>query len=131
MEEPSWLDRSLIEILHADQINEHGGSLGVRDSGLLESALARPMHRWTYESNVDVAALAAAYGYGIARNHPFTDGNKRAALMAIYTFLAINGFELEAPEPETVTVMLALADGSFTEDELAHWIRSRLIPWEE
>lgn len=131
MEEPHWLDRTLLEVLHADQINEHGGRLGIRDAGLLDSALARPVHRWTYEQSVDLAALASAYGFGIAKNHPFVDGNKRAALMAIYTFLAINGFELEAPESEAVTVMLALADGSLTENELAHWIRSRLSPWEE
>lgn len=131
MEEPSWLDRTMLEVLHTDQINEHGGSLGIRDSGLLESALARPVRECTYEQAVDLAALAAAYGYGIARNHPFIDGNKRIALMAVYTFLAINGFELDAPEPEVVTVMLAVADGSLTEDELAQWIRSRLIPWEE
>jgi death on curing protein len=131
MDEPAWLDRILLEVLQADQITEHGGGLGVRDSGLLESALARPMHRWTYEPNVDLAVLAAAYGYGIAKNHPFIDGNKRAALMSVYTFLAVNGFELDAPESEAVTVILGLADGSFTEDELADWIRSRLVAWEE
>lgn len=131
MEEPSWLDRTLLEVLHADQINEHGGRLGIRDPGLLESALARPVHKWTYEQVVDLAGLAAAYGYGIAKNHAFIDGNKRLALMAVYTFLATNGFELDAPEPEAVTVILAVADGASTEDELAQWIRSRLTPWEE
>ena len=129
MDEPIWLDRILLEVVHTDQILEHGGSLGIRDEGLLESALARPIHKWSYDSNTDLAALAAAYGFGIAKNHPFIDGNKRAALMAIYTFLAINDFELEAPEPEAVSMILAVADGSTTEDELATWIRGRLVPW--
>ena len=129
MDEPIWLDRTLLEVVHTDQILEHGGSLGIRDEGLLESALASPIHKWSYDSRIDPAALAAAYGFGIAKNHPFIDGNKRAALMAIYTFLAINDFELEASEPEAVSVILAVAEGSATEDELGKWIRSCLIPW--
>ena len=127
--EPTWLDRPIVEALHADQILEHGGSLGLRDEGLLESALARPQQKWHYEPATDLATLAAAYAFGIAKNHPFVDGNKRAALVAAYTFLAINDFELEAPEPEAVTVILGTADGSLSEDALASWIRSRLIPW--
>ena len=129
--EPTWLNRAIVEALHADQIVEHGGSLGVRDEALLESAIARPQHKWHYDSNTDLAVLAAAYGFGIAKNHPFVDGNKRAALVAAYTFLAINGFELEASEPETVTVIVGAADGSISEEDLASWIRDHLIPWQD
>jgi len=127
--EPTWLDRAIVEALHADQILEHGGSLGIRDEGLLESALARPQQKWHYEPATDIATLAAAYAFGIARNHPLVDGNKRAALVAAYTFLAINDLELEAAEPEAVTAILGTADGSLSEDDLASWIRSHLIPW--
>ena len=127
--EPTWLDRPIIESFHADQILEHGGSLGIRDEGLLESALARPQQKWHYEPGTDLATLAAAYAFGIAKNHPFIDGNKRAALVAAYAFLAINDFELEAPEPEAVSVILGTADGSLSEEDLALWIRSHLTPW--
>ena len=127
--EPAWLDRPILEALHADQIMEHGGSLGIRDEGLLESALARPQQKWHYEPRSDPATLAAAYAFGVAKNHPFIDGNKRAALVAAYTLLAVNGFELEAPEPEAVTLILGTADGSISEEDLASWIRSHLIPW--
>ncbi|MEX2530602.1 MAG: type II toxin-antitoxin system death-on-curing family toxin [Gemmatimonadota bacterium] len=129
MNEPVWLDRTLLEIVHTDQILEHGGGLGIRDEALLESALARPIQRWTYDPDADLATLAAAYGFGIAKNHPFLDGNKRSALMSIYTFLAINDLELEAPEPEAAAASLAVADGSWTEEELATWIRAHLVPW--
>ena len=126
---PTWLDRPILEALHADQILEHGGSLGIRDEGLLESALARPQQKWHYEAQADLATLAAAYAFGVAKNHPFIDGNKRAALVAAYTFLAINDFELEAPETEALSMILGLADGSIPEEDLASWIRSHLIPW--
>jgi len=127
--EPTWLDRPILEALHADQIMEHGGSAGIRDEGLLESALARPRQKWHYEPAIDLAVLAASYAFGIAKNHPFMDGNKRTALVAAYTFLAVNDLELEAPEPEAVTAILGTADGSLSEDDLASWIRSHLIPW--
>lgn len=129
--EPTWLTRPLLEALHADQLIEHGGGTGVRDEGLLESALARPRQKWHYEADVDLADLAAAYAFGIAKNHPVVDGNKRAALVAAYTFLAINDYELEASEPETVSIILGMADGSHAEAEVAAWIRSHLIPWVE
>lgn len=131
MAEPTWLDRVLLEVIHTDQIAEHGGSLGIRDEGLLESALALPKNKLAYEPASDPATLAAAYGFGIAKNHPFVDGNKRTTLMAIYTFLAINGLELDAPEAETVTAILGTADSNSQEDDLASWIRGRLIPWVE
>ena len=127
--EPTWLDRTIVQALHADQVLEHGGSLGFRDEGLLESAVAQPQQKWHDEPAPDLASLAAAYAFGIAKNHPFVDGNKRAALVAAYTFLAINDLELEAPEPEAVTAILGTADGSLSEDELASWIRTHLIPW--
>ena len=127
--EPTWLTRPILEALHTDQIREHGGGAGIRDEGLLESALARPQQRWHYGAEPDLADLAASYAFGIARNHPFVDGNKRAALVAAYTFLAINEVELEAPEPETVHVIVGTADGTVSEEELSAWIRSHLIPW--
>jgi len=96
---------------------------------MLESALARAQQKWHYDPSVDLAALAAAYAFGVAKNHPFVDGNKRAALVTAYTFLAVNEFELEAPEPEAVSMVLGLADGSISEDDFAAWIRTHLIPW--
>ena len=129
MEEPTWLERAIVEALHTDQILEHGGNLGTRHEGLLESALARPKQKWHYSTGTDLANLAAAYAHGLARNHPSNDGNKRTALVALYTFLAINGFELDAPESDAVTVMIGTADGSLSEDDLALWIDAHLSPW--
>lgn len=127
--EPTWLSRPILEALHADQVLEHGGDPGLRDGGLLDSAINRPRQRWHYEPEADLATLAAAYAFGVARNHPFVDGNKRVALVAAYTFLALNDFELEGPEAEAVGMIVGLADGSIPEEDLASWIRSRLIPW--
>lgn len=131
MSDPVWLDRSIIETLHAAQIREHGGQLGLRDAGLLESALARPLQVWSYAGKVDLALLAGEYGYGLAKNHAFVDGNKRIAFVATNVFSLLNGFELEAPEPETVNIMLGVADGSLTREEFAAWIRSRIVPFSE
>lgn len=127
--EPLWLDRGIVEALHADQIAEHGGSLGLRDEALLESALARPRQRWHYDPGSDLATLGASYCYGLVKNHPFVDGNKRVSLVSMYTFLAINGQDLETPEPEAVNVIVGSADSSMTEDQLADWIRAHIIPW--
>jgi len=126
--EPIWLDRAIVEAIHSEQVLEHGGSHGLRDEGLLESALARPRNRWEYDPTSDPATLAAAYGFGIAKNHPFVDGNKRAALVAIYTFLMMNDLELEAPEPEVLNTIVGLADGTISEDSLALWIRTHVVP---
>jgi death-on-curing protein len=93
---------------------------------MIGSALARPRQKWSYEPESDLAALAAAYGYGLARNHGFVDGNKRVALMAIYVFLLINKFELDADEPQAVDVLVGVANGSISEDQLAGWIREHL-----
>lgn len=127
MREPVWLDRAILEAIHFDQIQEHGGRLGVRDEGLIESALARPRNKWAYEEACDLASLAAAYGYGLARNHPFVDGNKRVAFMAMYVFLGLNGWDLDAPEPEVVTVVNDVASRRLGEEELAAWLRARWV----
>lgn len=131
MDEPFWLKRSLVDAVHADQIRQHGGSHGVRDSGLIESALARPRQRLGYEPESDLAVLAAAYGYGLARNHGYVDGNKRIAYMAMYVFLGLNDVEIEAPEPEVVAVMLEVASGERSEEELAEWLRRSTVPLED
>lgn len=113
--------------IHQRQIAEHGGSEGLRDAGLLASALARPQNLLAYaEPQPDLAALAATYAYGFARDHPFVDGNKRVALVAARTFLLLNGTNLEASQNEKFLTFLQLAQGSLTEEELADWIRKRV-----
>lgn len=129
--EPVWLDYAFVEALHTDQIRTHGGSLGVRDRGLIESALARPLQRWTYDESADLADLAASYAFGIAKNHGFVDGNKRTAFLALYVFLGLNGKDFDAAEPEVVSVMLAVAGGELSEDELAAWVRERWVEAEK
>jgi len=131
VDEPLWLNRTIVEALHADQVREHGGQLGMRDPGLLDSALARPQHVWAYDADADLAKLAAEYGFGLAKNHAFLDGNKRVALAATNVFLILNGFEIEAPEPEVVNTMLRLADGRLSRSRFAEWIRRRMVPYEE
>ena len=121
-----WLRTDVILAIHKMQIAEHGGDAGVRDLGLLDSALARPRNIHAYEAGADIARLAAAYGYGIAKNHPFVDGNKRTALSATRTFLLINGFQVNSTQQEKYLTFLALAEGSLSEDELAGWLRERL-----
>lgn len=121
MKQPNWLSEAGIRKAHAELIVEHGGSDGIRDEGLLQSALARPRNLLAY-GEPTIFALDAAYGFGIARNHPFVDGNKRAALIAIVMFLRRNGHRLMAPEAEAVVVIRDLAAGSLSEDELAAWI---------
>ncbi len=128
MKEPIWLTRSIIEAIHISQIREHGGQYEIRDTNLLESAIARPMNRWAYEQESDIVILAAAYGYGIAKNHCFIDGNKRTAFMAMYTFLGLNGYEIDATEPEVVDLMLDVADSSISEEQLITWLRMRVFP---
>lgn len=131
MEEPVWLSRPVVEALHADQVREHGGQLGLRDPGLLESALARPQHVWAYETDVDLAMLAAEYGFGLAKNHAFLDGNKRVAFVATNVFLILNGFEIEAPEPEVVDTILRVADGRMSRGKFAEWVRTAMVPYSE
>ena len=124
MREPIWLTRAIVEAAQADQIREHGGQPGLRDAGLLESALARPQHLWSYEADVDLAALAAEYGFGLAKNHAFLDGNKRIAFVATNIFLILNGYEIDAPEPEVVDTMLRIADGRLSRNRFAAWIQA-------
>ena len=127
-EEPRWVPRLVIEAVHVDQVREHGGLIGIRDENALESALARARQRWTYEPEADLPRLAADYAFGIARNHPFRDGNKRVAFIAAVTFLGLNGLEFVAPEDEVVERMFALASGDLDEEQVAEWIRSRVQP---
>lgn len=126
---PVWLSEELILAVHDRQINEHGGLPGVRDKGMLESALARPQQRLAYGGmEVDLPALAAAYAYGIARNHPFADGNKRTAAVACELFLELNGYVLVANDPDLYPVFLGLAAGEISEDELTGWLRDHVRP---
>ena len=122
-----WIMRSVVIAAHHEQLAEHGGAAGIRDAGLLDSALARPENLVAY-GDPDVASLAAAYGFGIVRNHPFVDGNKRAALIATELFLALNGFELVVDDAECVLVVLSLAAGELKEEEFAAWLRDHLEP---
>jgi len=126
--EPRWLAAVHILAIHSDQIQAHGGSLGLRDRGLLESALERPRNRFHYETDADLASLAAAYGFGTAKNHPFVDGNKRVAFQAMYLFLGLNGFRIDASEEEVVAIILSLAAGDLHEPSLATWLRDHLNP---
>jgi death-on-curing protein len=122
-----WLLEETIIAIYHRQIAEHGGGEGLRDEGLLSSALARPQNLFAYgQPSADLAALAAAYAYGLARDHPFVDGNKRTALVAARTFLLLNGANLEAGQDEKFLTFQRLAEGSLTEDDLAHWIRKRI-----
>ena len=128
MIKPKWLSRPVIETIHTRQVREHGGHYGVRDARLLESALARPMNYWLHEPTADIFMLAAVLGHGLTRNHCFVDGNKRVGFMAMYVFLAVNGFELDAPEPEVVDLMLQVAEGNESTASLAEWLRRHSVP---
>jgi death-on-curing protein len=126
--EPIWLTRPIIAMIHAAQIAEHGGALGVRDEALIESALARPQNKWQYEPDADLFRIAAAYGYGLTKNHGFIDGNKRVGYMAAYVFLGLNGFDVDAAEPEVVLTMLDLASGTLSEEQFSAWLRTHAAP---
>lgn len=123
--EPVWLLRTAVEAIHDEQVAEHGGDTGLRDAALLESALDRPRNLAACGAP-DLAALAAVLGHGIARNHPFIDGNKRTAFVAVELFLELNGHALLADDADSVTAMLRLAEGSFDEEDFAAWIRERI-----
>jgi death-on-curing protein len=120
--EPIWLQRNALLAIHSRMIAEYGGSDGIRDENLLESALARPQNLFAY-GQPDIFALAASYAFGIAKNHAFIDGNKRTAFMAAYVFLARNGWELRAPEADVVVTMVALAASERSEEEFAQWLK--------
>ena len=123
--EPVWLDADVALAIHERQLAEHGGGVGVRDAGLLESALGRPVNRWAYGED-DPAALAAAYAFGVARNHPFIDGNKRTAWVLARLFLRLNGHQLIFDQHDAIRTVLALAAGDLSEDELADWFRTHI-----
>lgn len=127
--EPVWIGLELVEAIHARQIAEHGGPGGIRDRGMLESALARPQQRLAYGGGeVDLPVLAASYAYGIARNHPFADGNKRMAYLVCRLFLVLNGWDLVGPLVERYPVFLGMAAGKVGEDELTAWLREHARP---
>jgi death on curing protein len=123
MKEPRWIDRRALLLLHSASLAEHGGLEGVRDEGLLESALDRPRNKFSYEDELDIFDLAAAYGFGLAKNHPFHDGNKRIAFLAVGLFLELNGCELVADQMDGIQTMLSLAAGQLTERSFADWVR--------
>ena len=125
--EPRWLNRVVVDAIHAEQLREHGGLPGIRDETALESALARPRQTWHYGGKVDLALLSAAYGFGLVTNHPYRDGNKRIGFLALVTFLGINGVDLDATDAEVISELFALADGRVSEAELADWIREHSI----
>jgi len=127
MNEPIWIDLEVVLAIHDEQLAEHGGQAGVRDRGLLESALARPQNQFAYGEHA-LPRLAASYSFGISRNHPFLDGNKRTSLVIAELFLDLNGVELTASDAECVTTFLALASGELSEDELTQWIAARCSP---
>ncbi len=123
-----WIDRGTLLLLHDESLAEHGGASGVRDAGLLDSALARPENLVAYGSDADVAALAAAYAYGLARNHAFVDGNKRATFLATGLFLALNGYRLVATQADAALTVLSLAAGDIDEAAFAAWLRQHIEP---
>ncbi len=125
MIEPEWLTVDVIVEMHSQQLERFGGPAGIRDVGLLESACARPLNQWAY-GETRLCALAAAYAFGLARNHPFIDGNKRIAFQAMYVFLALNGQRLTATARNAADTIIALAAGELSEGELAGWIRAHV-----
>jgi death-on-curing protein len=126
--EPRWLSKRALLLLHAESLATFGGATGLRDEGLLESALARPLNLHAYEGVTDLCQLAASYAAGVARNHPFVDGNKRAALTAAGVFLKLNGLDLAAPQPVATAAMLDLAAGDLPEEGFAAWLRDNTRP---
>jgi death on curing protein len=125
--EPRWLPRVVLDAAHLDQVRAHGGLAGVRDENALEAALARAPQKWHYNPKVRFPELVAAYGFGLATAHPYNDGNKRVAFLAMAIFAGLNGRELVATDTEVVTVMVGLAAGKITEAELAEWLASHLV----
>jgi death on curing protein len=124
--EPVWLDSRIAYAVHDRQLAEHGGGVGLRDQGALESALARPVNQWSYGEDERVK-LAAAYAFGIARNHPFVDGNKRTAWIMARLFLMANAVEIAFDKIDATNTVIALAAGELSEDELADWFRQRVV----
>ena len=126
MTQPRSIDRRALLLLHNETLAEHGGLGGVREEGLLDSALTRPQQIYAYEHDADVARLAAAYAVGLARNHPFADGNKRAAFLALGLFLGLNGYRLAADKAEATVTMLGVAAGQLSEADFVSWVRGHI-----
>jgi len=125
----TWIKRDTVLAIHEAQVEEHGGSLGVRDMGLLESALARPQNVDAYaDPPADVPALAALYAIGVIRNHPFVDGNKRVGFVLLELFLDLNNYDFEAPDAESAATVLSLAAGELSDADFTTWVRSRSLP---
>jgi death-on-curing protein len=124
--EPRWVSRLVVDAIQSDLLLTHGGMPGTRDENALESALARPRQRFAYEPDTELARLAAAYGYGLVRDHPYNDGNKRVGFVVTATFLGLNGYEFTASESDVVTTIVTLASGGLDEETLAEWIRVRI-----
>lgn len=129
MDEPVWLNRLMVDAMHFDQLQQHGGLPGIKDENAVEAALARPRHKWAYGTAADLLDLAAAYGFALATTHGYSDGNKRIAFVATYTFLGLNGWDLDVPEPAVVQIMLDVAQSTCDEAQLADWLRARSTPW--
>src|SRR5579862_1445494 len=128
MDEPIWVEKPETLVAHSRQLAEHGGSDGIRDETLLESALAKPRNVFAYDESASLPRLAASYAFGIARNYPFVDGDKRTALVIAEGFLRFNGFRIEASPEEKYLTFLHLADGSLSEEELSAWFTSHAVP---
>lgn len=128
MADYQWIDPRVLLMLHEESVAEHGGGRGVRDVGLLESALMRPQNLAAYNPDAGIAELAASYAYGLAKNHPFVDGNKRAAFLSVGVFLGINGFTLTASPVDAIQAVLALAGGDMVEEEFAVWLKANKAP---
>jgi death-on-curing protein len=128
MKEPLWVSKKAVLAMHSAQLAEHGGSDGIRDETLLDSALAKPRNVFAYTEKPEIFRLAASYAFGIARNHAFVDGNKRTALVVSLTFLDRNGWDIEASKEDVYFTFLHLADGSLSEDELTVWLTKHAVP---
>jgi len=118
-----WLSKKVVLAIHNEQLKEHGGLIGIRDEGLLDSALSRPKNRLIYEETKNIIELASSYGFAIVRNHPFIDGNKRTAFVSAATFLSLNGYQLQAPQKSVVNVFSKLAAREIDEDDLTRWFK--------
>jgi death on curing protein len=128
VDQPLWVSKKAVLAVHSEQLAEHGGSGGIRDETLLDSALAKPLNVFDYADEPDIFRLAASYAFGIARNHAFIDGNKRTALVVSITFLDRNGWDIVAPKEEVYFTFLHLAEGSLSEEQLAEWFRNNAVP---
>ena len=130
MDEPIWLTRLILDTIHSELLAEHGGAEGIRAGGedLIESALARPQHKYAYTPEADLVDLAAAYLFRLTKNHGYIDGNKRVGFAAAATFLLLNGVRLTASEPEAYDAVIGVAEGRYTEEEIAAWLRANTAP---